>query len=114
MNLVEFDSYVVYDKKDTSKCFKAKLIAKTENSTDDPLLIFFVIDKQKWATYEYKRYSQIIIKTFKEHNDFLRKGYQSFISKLYEEKTDQDGSPDCGPSGIICDMLFNIFNKKKL
>lgn len=106
-DLKSFESYVIYDKEDKKYWFKGKLVCITGDKEANPCLTFFLLDKsKKWSRYVHNFYNQIIIKSFKEHHDFLKNGYQSLISKLYEEKTEQNGNPDCGPSSVICSMLI--------
>lgn len=101
-----FDCYVIYNKEDNNYRIKGRLICITGDKEVNPCLTFFILDKSKWSRYEHNFYKQIVIKSFKEHHDFIKNGYQSIISKLYEDKTQQNGNPDCGPSGIICKMII--------
>ena len=111
-DLVQFDDYVVYSKNvlKQNKWFKGKLLIVEKDGegvvVDKPILTFFVVNNSKDIEYVHKLYSQVTIKTLEEHNSFLRCGYQSLISKIYEDKTEQSGCPGNGPSGLICDMLL--------
>lgn len=117
--LVLFRDYFVYDRSEKSiflsrkKFFKATLIIREVdddgNILANPLLTFYKDRKEndKWGAevYIHRLYSQIVIKTLDQHSEFLRKGYQTVISKIYEEKTNQNGNPDCGPTGLICSFI---------
>ena len=56
--------------------------------------------------FRTRDYDTVTIKTLEEHRDFVRGGYQTIVSKLYEEKTGQSGNPDSGPTGLICNFII--------
>jgi len=102
-----FKIYVVYEHEESrysTKYFKGELVHIHREDSGHHILYLRPMG-DIGNVFRFRDYDNITIKTLDERRDFVRSGYQSIVSKIYEDKTGQSGNPDSGPTGIICDFL---------